>query len=817
MDHSLKVNEELIKQIDGLELSGRLVRWREAVKNAPYKMYVDRQKYATESWLATEGEDLEIRRAKLFQHVVENIEINILEYDTIAGHITPGVIGAYTCIDLIGDYLDGLWDDENKIALTETTATDMQQNDLEVLRQAVRVFGGKTAVDMADKIWADLVGTWNPDAEEARLKDPTNRLGNFANSTNTLNFPKLLKVGVRGYIEEAQAHIDEFIEKHGTDMDRFYFWKSAIIVCEAIITLAHRYAALAREMAEKESSEERRQELLTMAEACEHVPEYPARTFHEALQAMSILGIGKGIEHPKHNYPQWGRGDQYLYPYLMKDLENGTVTIEKAADLLAELIGRWGKQIHCASSAIEKETHQIAFGINGINLGGARPDGTEGSNELTYLFLHVIGLLHQSSPTVILRWHPDTPQYIIRKAIQTNMITAGGIPLYENDLNVINHYVEDGIPIEEARDWVSLGCVWPALPWRNEYKAGNVATNAAAVVQMTLHNGVAYTGKQLGPKTGDPRTFKTFEELWDAFKVQYKFLIDRSLWMREVARDTMWHFIRLPYLSTMSLPSCMDYGEDTLVPDPRRTQNGLTDRAIIDASDSLYAIKKLVYDEKKLTMDELLEALDSDFEGERGAEIQKMCLAVPHFGNDAEECDLFARKLSRFSAETVRNYDPGEYEHYKSVREGLSWHYAAGLGVGALPNGRKAKEPLNDGSASPQRGMDKNGPTAVLRSILTANFTDHSYVQALNQKFPRSMFKSEADTDKLAAYIRAFFLAGGGHIQFNIVDTAELKAAKKDPEEYKDLIVRIGGFSAYFVQLSDQIQDDVIMRSELTF
>ena len=811
------INEKLIDQIEQVELSDRLQSWKEAVKKAPYKMYVDRQKYATESWLATEGEDLEIRRAKLFQHVVENIEINILEYDTIAGHITPGVIGAYTCIDLIGDYLDGLWDEDHKINLTETTESDVQEDDLSILRHSARVFSGKTAVDMAERAWFELVGDWNTQAEIARLKDPTLRLGNFSNSTNTFNFEKLLRVGVRGYIEEAQAHIDEFVANKESDMTKVYFWKSAIIVSEAIITLAHRYAALARELAEKETCEKRKGELIAMAEACEHVPEYPARSFQEALQAMSILGIGKGIEHPKHNYPQWGRGDQYLYPYFMNDIEKGVITVDKAADLLAELIGRWGKQINIASSVIEKQTHQIAFGINGINLGGAKPDGEEGSNELTYLFLHVIGLLHQSSPTVILRWHPDTPDLIMKKAIKTNMITAGGIPLYENDLNVIKHYVADGVPLEEARDWVSLGCVWPALPFRNEYKAGNVATSAAAVVQMTLHDGVAITGKQLGIKTGDPRNFKTFDEFYDAFKAQYKFLIHRCLWMLEVARDTMWKYIRLPYLSTMSLPSCMDYGEDTLIPDPRRTQCGLTDRAIIDAADSLFAIKKLVYDDKKLTMAELLDALDSNFEGERGAEIQKMCLDVPHFGNDVEEVDLFTRDLSKFSESTVRSWDSREFESYRSIREGLSWHYAAGLGVGALPNGRKALEPLNDGSASPQRGMDKNGPTAVLRSQLTANFTDHTVVAALNQKFPRSMFKNEADVDKLAAYVRAFFMSGGGHIQFNIVDAAELKEAKVNPEEYQDLIVRIGGFSAYFVQLSNQVQDDVIMRSEHTF
>ena len=213
-------------------------------------------------------------------------------------------------------------------------------------------------------------------------------------------------------------------------------------------------------------------------------------------------------------------------------------------------------------------------------------------------------------------------------------------------------------------------------------------------------------------------------------------------------------------------------------------------------------------------MKELIDALDSDFAGERGEEIRQMCLKAPKFGNDIEEVDLLARRVSRMSADSITSYDNGAYPRFKSLREGLSWHYAAGLGVGALPNGRKAFEPLNDGSASPMRGMDENGPTAVLLSVLKANFGDHSYVQALNQKFPKSIIKTDADIEKLAALTNAFLGAGGTHIQYNLVDNEELLEAQKKPDEYKDLLVRVGGFSAYFVQLSQQIQNDIILRSE---
>jgi formate C-acetyltransferase len=448
-----------------------------------------------------------------------------------------------------------------------------------------------------------------------------------------------------------------------------------------------------------------------------------------------------------------------------------------------------------------------------MNLGGITPEGYEGANELSYLFLHAVGLLKQSSPTVLINWNSSTPHWLMKKAIEVNKQTGGGIPLFENDEMIVSSYVRDGVPLEEARTWFGRGCVWPALPQRSEYKGGAAAFNSAAALHMALHDGVAITGKQLGPKTGDPREFKSFDDLWNAYLTQHHFAIRRTLWLADIAREVQYKYLRLPFLSTMSIRECMDSGRDTMMPSTN-CEYGITDRAIIDVADSLIAVKKLVFDEKKLTMSELIEALDSNFEGERGKEIQRMCLDAPKFGNDIDEVDELAGKIGEMSAKSVTEWDHSPYPPFKSVREGLSWHYAAGLGVGALPNGRPALEPLNDASASPMRGMDTNGPTAVLNSVLKANFGKYSYVTALNQKFPRNLLETEDGIEKLIAYTNAFLKAGGTHIQYNIVDTEELKDAKIKPEKHQDLIVRVGGFSAYFVQLSPKIQDDIIGRQE---
>jgi pyruvate formate-lyase/glycerol dehydratase family glycyl radical enzyme len=809
-----EVNTELLNRIDALQLSPRNQQWKKAMKESAWKLFADREKWTVAAWRETEGEDIQIRRAKLFKKIVENVEIAIHDYDGVVGRPTPGVIGCATAFDVCGDYIPDIWKDTAELRITMDANVGLDPESLEILRNSAREFGGKTAPERTYRAWEAVVGSWIKDLEAARLKDPTLDTAIFGQTTSVLMWKKILEKGLKSFIDEAQAHIDAFIANRETDIDKLYFWKSAIIVCEAAINHAHRYAALARKMAKAETRPDRKAELLQIAGACEHVPEHPAGTFHEALQSMAIIGVCKLYEHPMHNNPQWGRGDQYLYPYFIRDINNNSITLERAAELLAELIGRWGTQTFVASESL-KESHQINFGINNIMIGGVDKTRADCSNELSYLFLHVIGLLQLSSPTLGLRWNKATPHWLMNKAIRTNMATKGGIPLFENDEVVISHFLEDGIPMEEAAEWCGLGCVYPCLPSRAEHYGaeGVAACNLAAMLHLVLHNGVDAKGRQTGLKTGDPKEFKSFDQLYEALLQQHEFITHRSFWLAAIARVEQPKYMRLPFLSTMGIQKCMDSGQDLLIPDPECSMFGISDRAIIDVADSLEAVRKLVFEEKKLTMDELIRALDSNFDGKRGEEIRQMCLAQPKFGNDIDEVDLLARKVSADSYRIIRSYDNSPFRNYMVAREGLAWHYFGGLGVGALPNGRKAFEPLNDGSVSPMRGADRKGPTAVLRSAIKAGFQE-SHASVLNQKFSSAIIRSNESIDKLVAYTDAFMSSGGSHIQYNMVDTNELRDAKIHPENHRDLIVRIGGFSAYFTQLSPDIQDDVINRNE---
>ncbi|HSW39544.1 MAG TPA: pyruvate formate lyase family protein, partial [Acidobacteriota bacterium] len=458
-----EADKELLNMIDAIRLSERNQRWKNAMKASGWKLCADRERWTVASWRETEGEDIQMRRAWLFAKIVDNIEISIHDDDVIVGRPTPGVIGCSTAFDICGDYIPDLWKDTVELRITMDANVGLDPESIGILREAAREFRGKTAPEMTYKALEAVAGSWIKDAEAARLKDPTLDTAIFGQTTSVLMWGKILGKGLRGFIEEAERNIDRFIATRQADIDRLYFWKSAVIVCEAAIRHARRYAALARKMAESEARPDRGAELLDIAAICEQVPENPARTFHEALQAMAIVGVCKYYEHPMHNNPQWGRGDQYLYPYFISDIKSGALTMEKAAELLAELIGRWGTQTFVASESL-KESHQINFGINNIMIGGVDRTGADRSNELSYLFLHMIGLLQLSSPTVGLRWNKHTPGWLMNKAIRTNMATKGGIPLFENDEVVISHFLEEGIPIEEAAEWCGLGCVYPCLP-----------------------------------------------------------------------------------------------------------------------------------------------------------------------------------------------------------------------------------------------------------------------------------------------------------------------------------------------------------------
>lgn len=809
MATKLNSDKALLDNINNLQLSKRLFQLKDAMFSAPRIISVNRGRIAMESWKETGGEDIEIRRAKLFKKVMEGVPIAIYDFDIIVGRETEHLVGAPVFVDEVGNSIPGLWAEGDTLSRWMVFQGANARKDLQ---ECARFFDGKTAPDHVLETWHQVAGSWADDITEAKGADPTPDSGYFPGITCRGMWEKMLSKGMKGLIAEAKAGLKRFEEMKETDVNKLHFWQSAIIVCEAMSSYAKRYAGLAREKAGKEPDPDRKKELLEIADICERVPENTARTFHEALQSINLLMVGRGLE---MMYPVLiGRIDQYLYPYFEKDIKEGRLTLERAAELLGSALTLWGMKVVVPTGKTQLETHQFSFCINSINIGGVAGDGKDATNPLSYLVLHMIGLIKLSSPTVLLNWNSQTPRPLLLKSMETNYKTKGGIPLFENSDHVVACFVNDGTPVEDAREWYGQGCVTPILPTKIDHNGseGKGAVNIALFLDLALHRGVSQiTGKQIGIDTGDPRKFKTFDELYEAFRKQTGYIINRVLWLGTLAQSVEPEYLRFPFNSCIVGPNCMEKGRDILITDDDHSY-GISDRAIVDAADSLLAIKKLVYDEKKLTMDELLKALDGNFTGERGEEIRQMCLAAPKFGNDIEEADLMVRKVGEFSGSVIMSYKNPFDVPCKISREGLSWHYFGGLGVGALANGRKSKEPLNDGSISPMRGMDKLGPTGVMRSVIKAGFKE-SYASCLNQKFSSTVMQSPESREKLAILTDTFFKNGGQHIQFNMVDTGELLDAKAHPEKHRDLVVRVGGFSAYFVMLSPEVQDDIIYRS----
>jgi len=797
-------NKVLLRDIDQLQLSDRLRRWKEATLDASPRICTERAELAMEAWKESARDDIEIRRAKLLKHILENIPVHIHDWQLLAGSETEHIYGGHPDVDLSSDSILRIMGKDSVSVGSPVVSGEVSAEGREKLIECGRFFKGQTVCEHVKNAWNTALGTRHE--EFLTVLGMMGTPGPYIRAP--LMFDKALSKGMRGIIDEAEANIRRFTEGQENDVEKLYFWQAVVIVCEALIRYARRHAELARELAGRESDPQRRQELEEIAEVCEWVPENPARTLHEAVQCVTFVLLAVKLETP-HQPGDDGRPDRYLWPYFEKDLREGRVTLERAAELIGDFIAFRGSVVSVMEMRFVQSQQTVAE-LNHITIGGVDRKGEDATNALSYLVLHIMGLLRIPEPHCSLRWHPGTPSWIMDKAMET-AAKVSGTPQFVNDAHVEHFWTKRGVPLEEIRDWSGLGCL-PPMPQNCAYQLVGVM-NQVKVLELTLHNGVdPLSGKQLGPETGDPRSFKTFDELFEAFEKQYEFWGRRLTWLGRLAWGEERRYLRLPFFSSL-LEGCIDRGRDIVCRGTPFFFTFCDDRAVIDNADCMMAIKKLVFDDKRLTMDELVEALDSDFAGERGEEIQRMCLAAPKYGNDIDEVDRLAGYLGDFGGRVIGADETPDGIPFSVERPGVSWHYMAGKMVGALPNGRKAWQPLNDGTLSPMRGQDRNGPTAVFRSVLKAGLRESLY-NVLNQKFSLAAVRSPESMKKLCDLTRTYLENGGMHVQYNMLDAEMLRDAQVHPEMHRDLIVRVGGFSAYFVQLTREVQDDIIARTE---
>jgi len=631
----------------------------------------------------------------------------------------------------------------------------------------------------------------------------------------TPDFTKILKRGVKGIREEAVAKLAEFSAPH----DAIYkkpFLEAVIITCDALVTWARRYAQLASDMAKAEKDAARKKELEQIAAICNWVPENPARTFYEALQAEWWGQIFNRIEQTSSAMGQ-GRMDQYLLSYYEKDLADGRITKESATELFHCL---WLQMSQCTEI---KMNPVMAAGTEGFSkyedvvLGGQTADGRDATNELTYLILESTRQLQITTPEPCIRVHANTPDRLLHYAVEV-VKDGKGFPKLLNDDMVIPYYLANGATMQDALDWCVSGCCENRLPNRETHCTGNGALNYGSITEMTFRNGkLKVLGDvQFGLQTGDPRNWTSYDQVWEAFCKQIEYIGRHIMVQQYVALKIKPDYFAAPatsMLHDLAMQECRDlhtHGE--YFP-------GAIDHSCFEsigkgtAIESLAAVKHLIFDTKRLTWDQLLEAMEANWEGHEA--IRQLCLNAPKYGNGIEWVDQIGWEIDHFILEFLREYPKPHNQPFVLRSIPVTFHNPLGMVTWSTPNGRPARQYLSEGISCTQ-GADTKGPTVLLESMARARVTGYREKagELINMKFSPANVAGEDGTRRLMQMIRVWHDLKHWHIQFNIINKATLLAAQKEPDKYRDLIVRIAGYSAYFTDLSPALQAEIIARTE---
>ncbi|MFC2017527.1 glycyl radical protein, partial [Chloroflexota bacterium] len=625
------------------------------------------------------------------------------------------------------------------------------------------------------------------------------------------DYELVIKIGINGIRKRVNDKLVSLDAAIAGDYEKIVYLNALLIVCDGIETLAKRYARLAKEKAGKEKDPQRKVELEKIAEICQQVPAKPARTFREALQSFWLYHVCLWMERNATTYTP-GRIDQYLYPYYKKDIEERQLTREQAQELLECLMVKFSEPHYFLDIGfVAWNPGYVAF--QNMCCGGVTESGQDAVNEISYMMLQAMMDVRLVQPHLTVKYNKaKNPDSFLRKAIELAALGTGHPPFYNDEIG-IKHMGDWGIPLDEAYNWNPRGCMELGLMG----KLGNVTStlahvNMATAVERVLLNGMHRKTQTRLPvlQTGDPRNFETYEGFQDAVKTQLTYAIKKAAEAGQVL-DAIQEELRPVLVTSLSFEECIENAKDVMSGGAKYSSSSeLPMAGTADIVDSLAAIKKLIYEDKKLTWDELLEALDNDFEGYE--QIREMCLAAPKYGNDLPEVDEIATEITRFAAGEVRKYKGLHGGRRLASSVGAAAHLAHGSHTGALPSGRKAWVPLADG-ISPTQGADRKGPTAVFKSLSKCCIDLYTGGTLLNMKLDPSLFKDERGIGDFMGLIKSWHDLGLYFVQFNVVSPETLRKAQTNPEKYRGLMVRVSGYSAYFVELDKGIQDDIIART----
>ena len=795
-------------------MNERVLKLMEKINPKNYVICTEKGRLLTESYMETERQPEVIRNTTAFARVLDNVPIFIEDGELIVGNAVskPGGI-ELTC-------LAGPWPAEELDALRTEGFIVSEEDEREI--EKMRTFWDRTRKARAEilnydqKFWPFRLYGPNP-TRQTRAEQESGGLGGFAGGgwavqpelgfvLVDVDHEKVLHKGLNTIIAEAEEEIKNLSYGSPDALKKLFFLNAVIIAHKAIIRFAKRFSDLATDMAKIESDTARKKELETIAQTCQWVPAHPARTFREAIQSFWFIYL---MLNPS-NVVALGRFDQRMYPFYRKDKDAGMITDDEVLELF-ELLR---VKVMALSILGGKKLRERQAGMarwQNCTIGGVTPDGKDATNELSYLLLDAALDCRTPHFTITVRVHEDTPESLMFKALEV-VKTGIGLPAFVGDKSYIDYLTSNNVPLEDARNYCLVGCLDAGIAGKSRciYPMFNVGE----AFQYAMNNGVHLpSGEQVGPRTGEFEGFTTFDDFMNGFKTQLAHFIR----LTAETQNQMWAswplFYPMPVYSSL-MADAIKVGKDILDRQvPFENLLGLTPIGMINFADAMAAVKKLVFDDKKYTGQELKAALAANWQGNGYSEMRKAFISAPKYGNGDPYVDSIARELYQFWADTLTAIPTYLGGTFKPTGISITAHGPAGAITGATPDGRYAGEALADGTHSAVRGRDVNGPLALLRSAMTINQTPFQS-SLLNMKFHPSALKTTEDLKKLSSMIKTYFSFGGKHIQFNVVSRDTLVNAQKTPDNHRDLIVRVAGFSTYFVRLTKTIQDDIITRTE---
>jgi pyruvate formate-lyase/glycerol dehydratase family glycyl radical enzyme len=777
---------------------------REAFFTVPFSICVERARYYTESFSQTEGEPRIIRLAKAFRAYLENVTVPLHESDLFASY--PG--GKLLCSQMYPELCATYLQDSTleKIRDYHINPVSITREEIDELKSMAAYWQGKSLMDYYQNIKPskdDLVHGHG-------LIFAYNMLAGIGHMI--VDIDRVLKRGLKGIQDEARARIGqlEANPEDGRTPEKIIFYKAIMTAIEGVVIYAVRCAGQAEQQAARETDPQRQAELIRMAQACRRVPAYPTRNFFEALQCALILLHVNQMESCETSVCP-GRMDQFLYPLYQKDMEAGTLTRAQAVEFLENFLIRLGQSSWMwKQTGFSQLTHPRRGNLVTVTLSGKDKNGRDLTNELTYLILHAQANTALGFPNLAVRLHSRSPE-ALWKACARVIGTGKGQPAVMNDEVMIPALIRVGLEEKDAYNYADIGCIEMGAAGTSIGPSSIGFINLAKCLDLALHNGrCSITGNQVGPETGIPEMFQSYDQFFDAYKTQVRFAM--TWFNQSVSAIEMGHTLLrpVPFLSSIT-DQAMERGLDLTSGGSKYYTAGIEGIGVADVPDSLAALKKLVFDEKKIPLKELVEALSTNFVSREKLRRTLMNKA-PKFGNDVDYVDQIARESCSVFLKEVKNHRDSWGSVYYPGIWSIELAMALGWLVGALPSGRMASEPLTEGVA-PSRGWDLKGPTAAVKSVAKLDHDRMENGSIFNLKFSPEMFKEE-NIEKFIAVMKAYFDLGGFQMQVAVVDRQTLIAAQKNPARHQGLVVRVAGYCACFTELNPRTQQHIIDRTE---